>query len=753
MILLALALAVAPQDTVPKSAPAADTYANPATADLVARARAARERNERLVTAYTATVSQRMGVGIRALSRDRMLFSQELAAKISWKRDGKSSIEVTGARQSIPIAFRDAQVPEDLDDDVRWLVVNPAEDYLRIIGAEAEEGFVYPLREGGEKDYKYAIGDTTVLAFATGKKVRLIKLEVTPRRSEWKLMAGALWFDADTYGLVRAVFRPARPYEFRRDAEKDDQKDVPSFVNPVAEVKYVTLEYGLYEGRWWMLRYAAIDAVGKMGSWLGMPVRFERVYADYEVEGGTPPDPNSTFRPAGTTRDRDRRNDEPKLDSVARRARSDSIEKVVSLCIDAARKEAEAEGTRGYQKGRVIAREARQCSRRSYRRDQDSALAVIIPEDTLALLKSPTLGEPILQMGDLITESELRGLADAIKQLPGAPSGTHIELPRGVSSLLQNARYNRIEGLSLGARGSLQTGGLTAEGTARIGSADLVPNAELSLTRPTTNTRLRLGAYRRLAAMNPDTRPFGPVNSVMGLIAQRDDGEYFRTLGAELVWENVTTGWWSWRFFAEQQRPAFVETNASLPRLFSSVKHFRGNLAADSATQFGASFTLRGNRVLSRTVSLGGDATLDAVGGDFRYGRGSGSARLIVTPHGPIAVAAEVGAGTSAGTVPVQRRFFLGGPATLRGYTGAAESGSAFWRGRVEVGNSFPAFRVTAFSDIGWAGDRRDFSKGKPLLGAGGGISMLDGLIRADLSRRLRGSTGWRFDFYFDGRL
>ena len=73
------------------------------------------------------------------------------------------------------------------------------------------------------------------------------------------------------------------------------------------------MEYGLYEDRWWMLRYAALDAVGNMGSWLGVPLKFERVYTDYEVEGGTPPPAGSTFRPGGhgARRDRPRRRTTP----------------------------------------------------------------------------------------------------------------------------------------------------------------------------------------------------------------------------------------------------------------------------------------------------------------------------------------------------------------------------------------------------------------------------------------------------------
>lgn len=729
-----LALAVLQSPAPQQAAIPPDSYADSATAALVARTRGARERNERLVTAYTATVSQRMGAGIHALSRDRMLFHQELAANISWKRDGPSTITVTGARQAIPVAMRKDQVPDDLDASVRWLVVNPAEDYLGMIGVE-EDGFVYPLKEGGELDYKFAIGDTTVITLATGKKIRLLQLKITPRRSDWKLMSGALWFDADTYGLVRAVFKPARPYELRRDADKEDMEDVPSWVNAKAEIKFITLEYGLYENRWWMLRYAALDAVANMGSWLGMPLKFERLYSDYEVEGGTPPAAGSKFRPAGTVRheDRDTMPPDPEADKARRRARRQARNE----CLDKADENDRAA--------------VRACYRPH--EPEDSTLVVVVPKDTLSLLTSGTLGPPVLEMGDLITESELRGMADAIRQMPGVPRQDRIELPSQLSAVLRDARYNRVEGLSLGLSGSAQRGDLVADGLGRIGFADGVPNGELGVSMGGSRNRFRLGGYRRLAAVNPDTKPFGIVNSVWGVIGQRDDGDYFRTLGVELTGRNVETGWWSWRIYGEQQKAAFVETSFSLPHLFDSKQLFRPNVIADRADQFGASLTLHGSQPLSRTLQVGGEATVDAAGGDYRFGRGSGTVRAIITPRALLAVAIEAAAGTTTGDVPLQSRFYLGGPATLRGYSGAVIAGEAFWRGRVEVANSFPGFRLAAFSDIGWAGPRESFRNGKPLLGSGVGASILDGLIRLDLARAMRGQKGWRFDLYFDGRL
>src|SRR5216683_3164923 len=124
MLVLAALLAISVQDT--SRAAVAGAFADSGAAGLVARARAARQHIERY-------------------------------------RDRPSRVEVKGARQGVPIAIRGEQVPEDLDDQVRWLVIDPSEDYLRVIGAADSEGFVYPLIVGGEASYRFRAGDTTTI--------------------------------------------------------------------------------------------------------------------------------------------------------------------------------------------------------------------------------------------------------------------------------------------------------------------------------------------------------------------------------------------------------------------------------------------------------------------------------------------------------------------------------------------------------------------------------------------------------------
>lgn len=106
------------------------------------------------------------------------------------------------------------------------------------------------------------------------------------------------------------------------------------------------------------------------------------------------------------------------------------------------------------------------------------------------------------------------------------------------------------------------------------------------------------------------------------------------------------------------------------------------------------------------------------------------------------------------GSVPVQRLWYLGGVHTVRGLEAGTRSGDAYWLARGELGSSFVAARPTVFFDLGWAGPRAEFGHpGRPISGAGIGVSMLDGLIRFDVAHGIHPDHGLRVDLYTEARF
>jgi len=702
--------------------PARDStaYLDAGARRLVAAARARRETIDRSITAYRTRVRERIGVGIRALRRDRMLYRREIALLVDWRRDGVSQIDVIGARQSVPAAVPEPSLPEDLKGDAGDYAFDPADDRMTIgFGGgdnradstkHRDVEFRHPLAPGSEADYRFASGDSSVVVFPNGRTIRLRELRVIPRRLDFRLMSGSFWIDEDSHGVVRALIRPARAFDLEQDLSEGNDKDIPGFVKPIrVEVRFLTIDYGLWSGRWWLPRLIAMDAVATAGSFLQMPMRYERVYDEYEVSGDTAA-PRTARPPAPTEAE----------DSIARAA--------------------------------CHARESRAQISCKCSHGHCAAFTVHIPIDTAALIASVELPPPFGAANDtLITAGEMQELTHGLGDLPQAPWQLHARPPKwGL------ARYNRVEGLGLGARGELDLGRLQADGAARIATSDGELDLQAGILRETGTARIRVAGYRRLAAVDPAVRSLSIGNSLGALLLGRDDGDYFRVTGAELTIEPPVTlpQRYTIRFYAEQQRRAVKRTDFSLPHAIHGDHIFRPNITADSANQFGASLTLRTQRGIDPALPQWTAAvTLDGGVGTYRFGRVSSTLR-VSAPLGPrLAGAVELAGGMADGVVPVQSNFYLGGPATLRGYGGNAASGDAFWRARLELANRWPGARVVVFTDVGRAAPRERLSLARPLAGVGVGASFMDGLVRVDLARAIRSPTGWRLDFYTDAAL
>ena len=709
------------------SASVASAYLDASARDLVSRARARRAVGAARVTAYHATVIERISVGIRALRRDRVIYRREMAGRVAWRRGGGDSVTMLGAREVIPIVETAVHLPDDLRSDAPGLAFDPTDD--RLFDGPNDSDFVFnPVAPGSEANYRFASGDTTVITLPDGQSVQLLELRVTARREEFRLMMGSIWLDGATAEVVRALFRPARPFDLDRDvAEADVGEHIPGLLKPIrAEVGFITIEYGLWEHRWWMPRLLAVDAVGTAG-FITAPVRYERLYSDFVVEGDTTNEAATVKR----ARCHHRHHMHKMGDSTA--VGDTAIEKT------------------------AVDKAAVSDTAATDSTDTSGCFTVVVPPDSLSLLTSELLPGALLGSSDeLLTQSDAQDIADRLNLLPRAPwrlQAPSLRFGIGGAGLL---RYNRVEALSVGAREVFDFGRVSLDLSARVGLADRQPNGEARLWHELPQVRWGLAGYRRLAVANPSTNPLGFMNSANALLFARDDGAYYRTAGAELTLDPATTvpQSYSWRLYAEHQSGVSKQTDVSLPHLVSNGQVFGPNIAARTADEVGAALTLRGARGSDPTRIRGGaDVTIDVALGTYDVARLSFNAHMAMPLSSHVLAAVEGGVGTSAGPVPPQELWYVGGPATLRGYSGFAAAGENFWRGRVELANRFPGARLLLFSDAGWAGPRAAGWSERPLLSAGIGASFLDGLVRLDLARALRAPRGWRLDCYVDGIL
>jgi hypothetical protein len=397
------------------------------------------------------------------------------------------------------------------------------------------------------------------------------------------------------------------------------------------------------------------------------------------------------------------------------------------------------------------------------------------PCDVAALERSPDLppspyekGEQLFSSGD---RDELLAALDFDLQPGWAPQPP--QLRTGPSFL----RFNRVEALSIGGEATQVLGlGYSAALTARIGVADLVPNAELSLTRSNGRRDLTARAYHRLAVANDDWgNPLGFGASAASALYGRDEGFYYRAWGAELAGVRAgTLGGTArgWRLFAERQRNARREIRSVLVG-----RDFEPNIRAAELTVLGAGGDLsrsfgedpRATRLTTRLrgegAALSSQAAalgVPAASGWTGYGRLMGEA-TVTRGFGVLAGALTAGAGALAGDAPPQRLFYVGGLQTVRGQWAAPSNlargvaagfvGDAFWLTRAELGLDRTGIRPAVFYDLGWAGPRGDFGTGRALSGAGVGVSALDGLLRTDVSRGIWPEKRWRVDFSLQARF
>ncbi|HEY9479323.1 MAG TPA: hypothetical protein VIP79_04510 [Gemmatimonadaceae bacterium] len=720
----------------------ANAYRDPLARDLVARAREARLRQDSSLVSYDATTRQRISawLGVRKIGVRRLAYRNEIASRVRWQRDVGAWVDVIGARTAIPMAFSGALVLEDALDESPIPYYPGREGLLSLAGVETVSGddqgfFMHPLEAGAESYYRYAAGDSVQLSLPGGRALRLREVTITARKPRWDLLVGSLWFDAASAHLVRAVFRPSAPFDilqFLKQEEPDDYREIPrvarAMISPATLViDAFTVEYGLHEQRWWLPRLQTVEAQARLG-FMRMPFSMQQTFSYASVSG----------------------KDSLLLPPVPLAANDSAPELGVDTLFGHHRDVANGQGDREFNtldcaRGDTLIR-----ARSSF--NGRLRVAYRIPCDTAALAHSSELPPSIFDSGeDLFGTEEGRELAKELTPSlqPGwgpLPPTFHYGLDRGM------LRYNRVEGLSAGIEVEQHFGrGYTGEAMLRIGVADLEPNGELHLRRGNGSTTYGLGIYHRLDVVGDWGEPLGVGASVDALLFARDDGLYYRSWGAELTRESQrgSSSQLSQRLFAERQSRASVNTQFSLANAINDTR-FIDNIIADDATIVGFESALRG--------SYGDDPSgwrattilrAELGAGSFDYTRGSVEATLSHAIGERLVGAITGSVGASGGTLPVQRLWYLGGPHTVHGQGPGTAVGDAYWFGRAELGWGTSKLRPIVFGDIGWAGDRHDWRHpGRPISGAGAGASVLDGLIRFDISRGINPDRGWRTDMY-----
>jgi hypothetical protein len=664
-----------------------------------------------------------------------------------------------------------------------------------------ERDMIHPLARGAERYYRYTTGDSANITLPDGKIIRLRELTIAARKPEWRSFVGSFWFDVDGGQLVRAAYRMSSDIDIWSVATEETDKDAAEYqaMRPVrdsllrarlprevfvkdsterarlerfqgqnpddkppawvmatfrpmkASLDAITVEYALYKGKFWLPRMHSATANAE-AMFMKIPVRFDEKFSYEDVDGdftlaALPPTRNR-LAPRDTT---------AKTDSAVVDLDNTGVE--VSVSTGSGKRTAKRDSIElnRYGPGKL-----RQCAKDSTwtrveeRYEGAVRIAYDMPCDMKKLAESPAL--PALSASDdeVFDMASAERLIDALGmslQTPWAPQLPKVRLG---SDLL---RYNRIEGLSAGVELSQQLGaGYTLTGVGRIGHADLHANGELSLARSTGLRTVTGTVYHRLAATNPEWAGALSLGaSLPALLYGRDEGFYYRTMGASLgEHREQRKGSLEYRLFIERQWTAGdtdVVNTFSLARAFGD-RRFNLNILAEPSTFTGVDLTWARTWLNQpKGWRLVGITRAEAATGTFEYARGSYET-TVSRGIGQRASFALTGAiGSSAGRLPVQRAWYVGGLRTVRGQIPGTQAGDAFWYGRGELGTKQGFVRPVLFYDVGWAGSRKTFGQVKPQRGAGFGFGFLDGLMRIDFAKGQYPGKGWRTDLYIGAPL
>lgn len=710
-----LLLSAAPADT------AAAPFPDEATRLLVARAQARRAAQDSVITDYRAQLRYRLSVGRgrRKFGTPVPIAVEEQVATVQWQRRNDLRIDVIGRRERSPSP--DVDLSSSFESP--WFVPRDVDDSVRVLGIDfPASGALHPLAGNAELWYRYLILDSLEVQAPGGAPLKVIRVEVVPRRGGRSLVAGRLWLDAATAETVRFAFRYVgdvlwvAPDRATR-GDSADARRASRLFRRFTELE-LDLEYGRQDGRYWMPSRQTISGRVSLPIGDGLTIPFEAVtsFDDYTINGGEP----IAFTLG----------DSALLTPERRKARRDSI-----------RAENRRGGTPTVQARRFDIAGTRPDGRFEIHRPSNQELATY--EGWTDMLTLGTRPADAARVQETAAE-----LSRVVAALPSELAGEKRH-GFGYERLDEALRFNRVQGTTLGLGYRVQTGAFSQlYGTARYGLGDERLTGRLALVRDAPGGRLTLAAFQDVASVDPLSSGRGFSATANAIFAAHDYADYALITGGSVGFErSVATG-------LELQLQGTVQREANvLPTSRARVNDFLGgsgdfqpgNPAVTAGTFGRLQAGLRGIGgmrwgLTSELVAVPGGDVVPRAWADLRLDQGRANG---VTLRAHAAVA-----GTSSAS---QLQWRLGSPNTVRGLPYGAATGAGLWAAQLDVA-PFPwPLRPVFFADAGWAGPVRDFARGDVRVTAGAGLALYSrplrtGFLRLDVSRPVETGGKWRVD-------
>ncbi len=684
-----------------------NTYSSPAARELIARAAVRHRAQDSSVTDYRARLRYRLSIalGRRRWGNAPPFAAEEQEAKVAWQLPNDLRVDIVGQRSK----SREAGADLFSGFDQPWFVPRGLSDSVRVFGTDfPERASLHPLAQDGPEWYRYVLGDTVTITTSEGRRIRLVRVEIIPKRAGPAHLAGKMWLDLETAEVVRLAFRylgtdlwvtPEDPT--RKDSS--DARKANKLINRFFSLD-ADLEYALQDGKYWMPYRQVLSGQIQVPLVGDIYVPFEAVttFADYEINTGQPivfrvelPDSVKRVKRSERRAERDSLRDE-------RRRGDSTVAREVAGHLPGG--------------GRYEIRRAPRDSLHRYAEWGDSLKLQVTAEDERRLKETK------------------RELADLVETLPRDITGRRAG-GFAYERLADAFRFNRVQGTSIGLGYQLDLKGLKYSslfGTARFGLSDHRLTGRLALVQDAPSGKLTLALYHDMTEGDPFGRGLSAANSIRALTSARDEGDYFLATGAAISWETSAGRLAELTIGARGERQRSVETEAKawLNDAFGGDGLLPENPPIDEG-DYGGVFA----RLDGRTGSARWELTADGLG---TFDLDQKTVRLYGQWRQPIGRRAGVTVRTRAGIASrptlLQAEYRAGGQGTIRGFDYGTQRGSAVWAVQTDVSPWRRAVRPVVFLDAGQAGTTSELGHTPVLVGGGAGVSFLNGLVRIDLS-------------------